>query len=122
MTSAATTFLIYKFATLLKKSFDKWDAYELDLIDADGNILKKPESSKEKKALSYLHKFVLKIRKIMLKYVRSEKILSLLVYGFLMKAEGVNNIALVELREELTQEELEHLHNLLQVYYQKELI
>lgn len=121
LTGAATTFLIYKFATLLKTSFNKWDAYRLGIIDADGEILRDPENKKEKDAFTYLHKFVLKIRKIMIKYIRSERLLSLLIYGFLMKTESSQNIALVELQENLSSEELEHLHNLLQLYYQKEL-
>jgi hypothetical protein len=121
LSNTAATFLVYKFATLLKTPFNKWDAYKTDLIDKDGEILKKAETSKEKKSFSYMENFVLKIRKILLKYVRSEKLLSLLIYGILIKTESSGNIALVELREELSPEELEHLHNLLQSYYNKEI-
>jgi len=121
LSNTAATFLVYKFATLLKTSFDKWKAYDVGLIDADGNILKKPETKKEKDAFSYMEKFVLKIRKILLKYIRSEKLLSILIYGFLLKTESTQNIAIVELQETLSKEELEHLYNLLQTYYEKEL-
>ncbi len=121
LSNTAATFLVYKFATLLKTSFNKWKAYELGLIDEEGEILRKAKTTQEKNAFSYMEKFVLKIRKIMLKYIRSEKLLSLLIYGFLMKTESVNNIALVELQEKLTTEELEKLHNILQLYYEKEL-
>lgn len=121
LSNTAATFLVYKFATLLKTSFDKWKAFEMGLIDYKGNIVKKPKSKQEKDAFSYMERFVLKIRKILLKYIRSEKLLSILIYGFLLKNESKQNIAIVELQEELSKEELEHLHNLLNLYYEKEI-
>ena len=34
-------FLVYQFIKRLATPFEKWDAYELGIIDKDGNILKK---------------------------------------------------------------------------------
>ena len=34
-------FLVYQFVKRLATPFEKWDAYELGIIDEDGNRLKK---------------------------------------------------------------------------------
>jgi len=45
---------VRRFITLLLKDFEKWDAYALDIIDKDGNIIKKRtdrRSSEDRKAI-----------------------------------------------------------------------
>ena len=58
---AATIYLLAR----LNRKFTKWPAYKLGLIDEDGNIIKNPETSEEKKALGAFDKLILRIRKIL---------------------------------------------------------
>ena len=55
-----------RFITLLLKDFEKWDAFKLEIIDKDGNIIKKRvdrRTAAEKKAFTKFHKVVLGIKK-----------------------------------------------------------
>lgn len=49
---------------LLSTPFEKFDAYKLGLIDANGNNLKKAKTPQEKNATSMLHRLVWNIKKI----------------------------------------------------------
>lgn len=42
-------FLVYQFVRRLATPFDKWEAYKLGIIDADGKVLKKRKTLKTKK-------------------------------------------------------------------------
>ena len=117
LSNTAMTFLVYKFATLLKAPYTEWEAYKLGLIDENGVVIKKATTKKEKDGFSYLERFVLKIKKVLLKYIRSEKLLTILVYGFLLKSESVNSIAIVELKEKLTENEQDYLEIILYQYH-----
>jgi len=53
---------------LLKKlmtPFTKTAAYEADLINEDGRVIKQPETDKEKEALTLLDRVVFKIRRLL---------------------------------------------------------
>lgn len=50
----------FKFA----KPFEKWKAYQLGLIDAQGNIVKKPATAEEKNALTPLDEVIRRIKKL----------------------------------------------------------
>ena len=42
-------FLVYQFVTRLATPFEKWDAFKLGIIDAEGKVLKKRKTLKTKK-------------------------------------------------------------------------
>ena len=116
LSDAATTLLIYNFATLMTQKWEKWDAYKLGIIDGEGEIIKEPETSKEKDAFGKLERFILKIKKTMLKYIKSERLLSVLVYAYIIKAESPN-IVILELEEELSVDERNDLIDFVKEYY-----
>ena len=116
MSDAAMTLLIWKFAVLIKKSYNEWDAYREGIIDDEGEIIKQPSTSSEKKAFGKMEKFILKIKKILLKYIKSERLLTILVYAYILKAESPN-IAILELEEELDLEERNDLMEFVKGYY-----
>lgn len=104
----------FKFVTLLSKPFDKWDAFELGLIDEDGNIIKKPASNKEKKALDVFENLVRKIKRILLRYLPNKKLFSFLVAAYLLKVESTeNNKIIYEINEELNEKEQKMLYSVL---------
>jgi hypothetical protein len=49
---------------LLSTPFEKFDAFKLGLIDADGKKLKKAETSEEKEATSMLHRLVWNLKRV----------------------------------------------------------
>lgn len=61
-------YLVYKFIRKLVKPFDKWEAYKLGIIDADGNILKSRKSLRgatEKEAFTLHDLLILNIKKLL---------------------------------------------------------
>jgi len=88
LSGAAVTFLTYKFLLLLRQPWERWEAFELGLIDKKGDLVKKPKTKDEKKALDKLTNLVRKIKKILGKYINNEKILSFLVTIYLLKEDS----------------------------------
>ena len=65
MGRAIDLFVTYRFIKLLTTPFEKTDAYNMGIIDADGNRTdKKLYKEKEQKAYTILHKLVFNIKKI----------------------------------------------------------
>lgn len=63
-------YLVYSFIKRLATPFNKWDAYKLGIIDADGNILKKRKeftTPQEKKAFGIFDLMILKLKKLLAK-------------------------------------------------------
>lgn len=61
-------FLVYQFVKRLATPFEKWDAYELGIIDKDGNRLKKIKdfrTVKERQAFGRFDLLVLKLKKLL---------------------------------------------------------
>jgi len=85
-------------ATRLLKSFKKWDAYQLGIIDEKGNKLREPENGKEKDAWSLLNRFIAKLKRSL-----SNKIIAgLAIYYTLIKEERKRDIPSVqELQEDI---------------------
>ena len=63
-------FLVYQFIRRLATPFEKWPAYELGIIDKEGNILKKRKElnlSSERKAFGVFDLMILNIKKLLAK-------------------------------------------------------
>ena len=63
-------FLVYQFIKRLATPFEKWDAYELGIIDKDGNILKKRKelrTVKERAAWGKFDVMISKLKKLLAK-------------------------------------------------------
>lgn len=50
---------------LLNMSFTSWKAYELGIIDIEGTTIKRAVTSEERKAWSYLHRIIRRVKKMM---------------------------------------------------------
>lgn len=62
--SAVDTLIAYRFVRLITTPFKKWDAFDLGIIDDEGNVIKSPKTREEKKALGYFERLVKNIKKI----------------------------------------------------------
>jgi hypothetical protein len=60
-------FVIYKILKQLVTPFEKWKAFQVDLIDDKGNILvpKNKRTSEQKKSFTKFHLFILKLKKML---------------------------------------------------------
>jgi len=64
------TLITYRVIKLLVTPFDRQEAFKQGIIDKDGNVLKKNRELKtndEKKAYTYLHRFVFNLKRILKK-------------------------------------------------------
>jgi len=64
----ADLFYAFRFLKLLVSSWDKTDAYELGIIDAEGKILKKAKDRKtpqEKSAYTVFHRLVFNVKRLL---------------------------------------------------------
>lgn len=58
----------YRLATLLGKSFAKWEAHKLGIIDDQGNVLRRPETPKEKSHYTKFHSMVRSLKQTIQKF------------------------------------------------------
>lgn len=87
---------------LLATPFEKFDAFKLGLIDADGKKLKKAETSAEKNATSMLHRLVWNLKRIIaLAPGGKTKIGSLVAAYLLVKEAEENGYNEFQLQEEI---------------------
>lgn len=78
--------IAYRILSMLVKNFKDTQAYKLGLIDEKGKLLKKPSTSKEKDAYTYLHKLVFNMKKIINRLPGGEsKLKSVVTALFLIK-------------------------------------
>ena len=78
--------LAYRILSMLVKNFKDTQAYKLGLIDEKGKLIKKPSTSKEKDAYTYLHKLVFNMKKIINRLPGGEsKLKSIVTALFLIK-------------------------------------
>jgi hypothetical protein len=78
--------LAYRILSMLVKNFKDTQAYKLGLIDEKGKLIKKPSTSKEKDAYTYLHKLVFNMKKIINRLPGGEsKLKSVVTALFLIK-------------------------------------
>ncbi|MGL6229351.1 MAG: hypothetical protein ACRC3J_09120 [Culicoidibacterales bacterium] len=48
----------FRFINLMRKPFTDWEEYKLGIIDADGNVLRRAKTAKEKELYSRFHQLV----------------------------------------------------------------
>ena len=67
MAGVFNAFLAYKFIKILTSDWNKQDAFDLGIIDANGKVLKKSgelKSRKEKQAFTTFHKIIFGFHKL----------------------------------------------------------
>ena len=70
MGRAIDLLITYRLIKLLTTSFEQQDAFKLGIIDKDGNVLKKYKEikdTKEKRAYTYLHRFIFNLKRLLSK-------------------------------------------------------
>lgn len=82
--------------------FKEWPAFEAGIIDANGEKLKKPETSEERKHWTLLDRFVYKLKLIMQRFVGKSRMAAMLTTAYLIK-ESYSSI-LKDLGPEVLQE------------------
>ena len=71
MAGVFNAFLAYKFIKILTSDWNKQDAFDLGIIDANGKVLKKSgelRSRKEKQAFTTFHKIIFNLKRILAKF------------------------------------------------------
>jgi len=78
--------IAYRILSMLVKNFEDTEAFKLGIIDKTGKSLKKPQTSREHNAYTYLHKLVFNMKKIINRLPGGEsKLKSLVTALFLIK-------------------------------------
>ena len=63
----ADLFYAFRFLKMLVTPWDKMPAYELELIDDKGKVIKKPKTNEEKSAYTVFHRLVFNIKRLLSK-------------------------------------------------------
>jgi hypothetical protein len=80
-----------RFIWLLSTPFEKFDAYKLGLIDANGVKLKKAETPEEKNSTSMLHRLVWNLKRIIALAPGGKTRIGSLVAAYLLVKEAYEN-------------------------------
>lgn len=100
----ADLFYAFRFLKLLVSSWDKTDAYELGIIDAEGKILKKAKDRKtpqEKSAYTVFHRLVFNVKRLLNK----------LPFGKTKLASYASALFLIKENTNLTDDEIRNVLN-----------
>ena len=102
----ADLFYAFRFLKMLVTPWDKLPAYELELIDANGKLIKKPKTNEEKSAYTVFHRLVFNIKRLLNKLPFGQsKLASYATALFLIKEHtGIPEAKLREILEEITGE------------------
>ena len=104
------SYLVYKFAKLLRTDFNRWDAYRFNVIDNQGNIIDIPATPQQKKAFGELENIARKVKRALVKYSGKGNTLTNLIALFLLKKESKVKR---EFLDELDNEEIEMIEHII---------
>ncbi len=63
--TAVDSVYAYKFIRLMQKDFSDWKAFGTGIIDAKGNVLKRPQSPEEKESYTPFHASIRSMKRLM---------------------------------------------------------
>ena len=104
LTRTTDTVYAFRFLRLLTTPWTKTGAYKMGLIDANGNVIRKPETSEEKSKYNIFHKLVFNIKRMLnaLPFGKTT-IASYLAALYLIKEKtGLSDRALAKILREAT--------------------
>jgi len=116
MASAFSKLQAFRFATILSKPFEEWDAFKFGLIDEKGNFIKKPKTKEEKKSLDAFTNLIRKIKKLLIRYIPDNKLFQFMIAAYLLKTESnddFKNGLYIKIFEEINDTEEKMLYNVL---------
>lgn len=101
---AGDFFYALRFLRLLTTPWKKTTAYELGLVDENGKVIKKPETSKEKGAYNVFHKLVFNLKRLLNKIPLGKSTLASYAAAlYLIKEEtGMSDRKLGQILEEVS--------------------
>lgn len=101
---AADFFYTLRFLRLLTTPWEKTNAFEKGIIDKDGKVIKKPESSEEKQVYNSFHKLVFNLKRLLNKIPLGKSTLASYAAALYLIKEhtGVDDTKLVEVIKEAT--------------------
>ena len=104
----ADLFYAFRFLKMLVTPWNKMPAYELELIDDKGKVIKKPKTNEEKAAYTVFHRLVFNIKRLLSKLPFGQtKLASYATALFLIKEHtGISENKLREILEEVTGEKI----------------
>ena len=108
----ADLFYAFRFLKMLVTPWNKMEAFELDLIDDNGKVLKKPNTDKEKSSYTVFHRLVFNIKRLLSKLPFGKtKLASYATALFLIKEHtGIPESKLRSILEEATGEKIPDSH------------
>ena len=89
--AAIDMYVLYQLVKRIGTPFEDTKAFELGLLDKDGKRLKKATTPEEKKAMTYLDRFVFNIKRLLAKVGIKGKMASYAASAYLMKEANENN-------------------------------
>ena len=104
----ADLFYAFRFLKLLVTPWNKMEAFELELIDENGKVLKKPKTNDEKSAYTVFHRLVFNIKRLLSKLpFWKTKLATYATALFLIKEHTqLPESKLIEILEEVTGEKI----------------
>lgn len=104
LSRAGDTFFALRFLRLLTTAWEDTGAYKNGIIDANGQVIKKPQTSQEKSTYNFFHKLVFNIKRLLNKIpFGKSKIASYATALFLIKEHtGLSERLLGTILEEVT--------------------
>jgi hypothetical protein len=115
LNSFNTNWLTFKFANLIRKPFNEWDAYRYGIISRTGDIIRNPRTNEEHKAFGLFESLVRKVKKALIKYSHGDLVQTLIAL-YLLKKESVNTkdeIIRREIVEDLDNDEISLLEDII---------
>ena len=108
----ADLFYAFRFLKLLVTPWNKMEAFELELIDDNGKVIKKPATNEEKSAYTVFHRLVFNIKRLMSKLPFGKtKLASYATALFLIKEHtGIPESKLRSIMEEVIGEKIPDQH------------
>lgn len=108
LTKSADTVYTFRILRLLTTPWNQLKAYKLGLIDDEGNVVRKPETSDEKSAYNLLHRLVFNLKKMLNKIPFGKTtIASYMAALYLLKEEsGMSDHSFTLFVEELSDSEI----------------
>lgn len=83
--SLVNTVALYIILKKLMTPFEEWKAFDLGIIDSEGNKIKDPRSAKEIECWDILTKFCWNFKKILSKFMGRSKLVTYLTASYLLK-------------------------------------
>ena len=85
MANISDTIVAYKILKSLGTKWTDFEAYELGLINKDGERLRSPENAKEREAYSSYYKMIFNMKRLLQRFIGSNPSINKLATLFLLK-------------------------------------